>query len=85
MKRALENLTEIVKVTSVPTAAGMAPVKQESEVNGVDISRIPARDVYSFGLQLLEAIFTRKELAESLLFKSKKSSKPGLPAKKVQQ
>ena len=60
-------------------------MKQESEVNGVDISRIPARDVYSFGLQLLEVIFTKKELAESLLFKSKKSSKPGLPVEKVQQ
>ena len=32
-----------------------------------------------------EVIFTRKEQAESLLFKSTKSSKPGLPVEKVRQ
>lgn len=82
----MESLSEMVKgISGSTTMAGMAPVKQEKEINGVNISRIPARDVYSFGLQLLEVIFTKKELAESLLFQSKKSSKPGLPVDKVQQ
>ena len=60
-------------------------MKQESEVNGVDISRIPIRDVYSFGLQLLEVSFTRKELTDPSVQVKKKSSKPGLPVEKVQQ
>ena len=33
--------------------------------------RIPSRDAYSFGLQLLNILFTKEELAMSLLLKSK--------------
>ena len=46
--------------------------------------RIPSRDAYSFGLQLLNILFTKKELAVSLLFKSKKSEKPGLEQGRVE-
>ena len=39
------------------------------QVNGVNVMRIPSRDAYSFGLQLLNILFTKEELAVSLLFK----------------
>lgn len=47
--------------------------------------RIPSRDAYSFGLQLLDILFTREEAAVALLFKSKKSEKPGLDRGRVDQ
>ena len=45
--------------------------------------RIHARDAYSFGLQLMDILFTKEELASSLLFKSKKSEKSGLNQERV--
>ena len=55
------------------------------QVNGVNVMRIPSRDAYSFGLQLLNILFTKEELAVSLLFKSKKSEKPGLEQGRVEK
>ena len=52
-------------------------------INGVNISRLPTRDAYSFGLQLLDLLFTKEELGASLLFKSKKSPKPALDQARV--
>ncbi len=47
--------------------------------------RLSARDAYGFGLQLLDILFTKEELAGSLLFSSKKSTKPGLPKDRVEK
>lgn len=50
-------------------------VKEEAAdhvVNGRNIMRIHSRDAYSYGLQLMDMMFTKEELASSLLFKSKK-------------
>ena len=47
-------------------------------MNGINILRLSARDAYAFGQQLLDILFTKEELSGSLLFKSKKSTKPGL-------
>ena len=57
----------------------------EDKVNGVLMSRIPARCAYAFGLRLLDVLFTKEELGSSLLFKTKKSEKPGLDSVKVEQ
>ena len=54
-------------------------------INGINVLRLPARDKYAFGLQLLDVLFTKEKLASSLLFKSKKSEKPGLDKARVQQ
>lgn len=51
--------------------------------NGVNVMRIPAWDAYSYGLQLMDILFTKEELSSSLLFKSKKSEKPGLDQERV--
>ena len=55
------------------------------QINGRNVMRLPSRDAYSFALQLLDAMFTKDELSKSLLYKSNKSSKPGLDEGKVKQ
>ena len=42
-------------------------------------------DAYAYGLQLMDALFTKHELAGGLIFKSKKSDKPGLDHDQVQK
>lgn len=70
---------------------GNMPIKEEggggSTVGGISaqIMQIPSRDAYSFGLQLLDIFFTKDELASSLLFKSKKSTKQALDHGKVEK
>ena len=54
------------------------------QVNGVNGMRLPSRDCYSFGLQLLDILFTNEELATSLLFQSKKSKRAGLDKERVE-
>ena len=49
------------------------------QVSGTNLLRLPARDAYSYALSLADIIFTKEELSSSLLFKSAKSEKPGLP------
>ena len=46
------------------------------QVNGVNILRLSAKDVYAYGLQLIDVLFTKEEQSRSLLFSSKKSPKP---------
>ena len=71
------------------TSAFISPdVKQEASemcINGINVMRIPSRDAYAFALQFIDVLFTKEELALYLLFKSKKSSKPGLDSVRVQQ
>ena len=47
--------------------------------------RVPARDAYAFALQLMDALFTKEEMSQSLLYKSDKSEKPGLEEEKVRR
>ena len=55
------------------------------QINGVDLLTVPARDVYSYGLALMDCFFTKEELAKSLCFKSKKSEKPPLDHAKMEK
>lgn len=57
----------------------------ENTVGGVNLMRLSSRDAYSFALQLLDILFTKEELASSLLFQSKKSDKPGLDQERVEK
>jgi hypothetical protein len=56
-----------------------------SVVHGVDLLRIPSQDVYAYALSVLDVLFTKKELEESLLFASVKSTKPPLEKSRVDQ
>ena len=54
--------------------------------NGVNLMRLPATDVYAYGLQLMDALFTREELSSSLLYRNEqKSKKDGLDPEKVSE
>lgn len=54
-------------------------------INGIDVLRIPAKDEYTYGLRLMEVLFSKKEMSESLLFESKKSERKGLDQERVSQ
>eukprot|EP00731_Ephydatia_muelleri_P000473 Em0001g473a len=51
----------------------------------VDLTAINADTPYSAALSLLDMMFTQEELRKSLLMKSKKSSRPGLPEDRVRK
>lgn len=42
-------------------------------------------DAYVYALQLMDVLFSNDELSKSLLFKSKKSTKPAMPHDRVQK
>ena len=44
-----------------------------------------SKDVYSYGLALMDCFFTKEELAKSFCFKSKKSEKPPLNHAKMEK
>ena len=47
--------------------------------------RLPATTPYSWALNAVAILFSKEELSTSLLFPSKKSSKPGLDPKRVER
>lgn len=50
----------------------------------VNVNRIPASDEYKYGLRLMDVLFSKEEMARSLLFESKrKCDKPGLDKERV--
>lgn len=55
------------------------------QINGVNLIQIPARDPYAYGRSVLEILFTKEELAKSVVLKSKKSGKPPLSPPRVQK
>ena len=52
-------------------------------IKGVDINLLPAKDIYHFGLMLLDLYFTNDELSKSLVMPSTRSNQPVLDQKKV--
>ena len=54
------------------------------KVKGINLLKVHAADEFAYGRMLLDTLFTRAELKESLVYKSKLSEKPGLDTKKVE-
>jgi len=48
--------------------------KTFSQLNGVNLLQLSAKDAYAYGRSLLDALFSKEELAKSLVYKSKKSN-----------
>lgn len=86
MEKTLKTLVDKIHVT-MPLAQLQDDKDQDAPcmVNGINIMRLPSRDAYSFALLLMDQLFTKEEMGESLLFKSKKSDKPGLDEQRVQK
>ena len=51
--------------------------------NGIDLRRVYRSNPYTYGLNLMDALFDKDKLSKSLLFGSKKSDKPGLDKGRV--
>lgn len=46
------------------------------QVDGVNLQQIPAKDMCTYGWNLLDSLFTKEEQAGSVVIRTKKSSKP---------
>ncbi len=55
------------------------------QINGINLKTLPARDAYAYALCLMDALFTQEEMAVSLLFASKRSSKTALDRLRVEK
>ena len=54
------------------------------QVNGINVTQLPARDAYAYGRAILEIMFTKTELSRSVIVSSIKSKKTPLDKDKVQ-
>ena len=54
------------------------------QVNGLSLLAIPGTTPYAFALNVLDVLFTKAELAESLLQSSRRSSRKALGETQVQ-
>ena len=54
-------------------------------IDGYNVMEMPTRDAISFGLELLEMLFSPEEVSRSLVYASKRPNctKPGLEKEKV--
>ena len=73
METTLINMDKKIQILMGSSARSISsPIPATSEdINGINIMHIPAKNVYSFGLQLLEIIFTKEEV-QTLFFSSPK-------------
>ena len=55
------------------------------QVNGVNLLRVHSTHPYGYALTLVDTLFTREEQSQCLMFKSKKSEKPGLDPARVEK
>ena len=54
------------------------------KVDGINLLRVPAKDVNAYGRALLDLLFTKQEQKSSIVMKSK-SSKPPLDQARVEK
>lgn len=85
MTEMMETMSEWQGQKSSDCRSKIVKEDPENTVGGVNVMRLPSRDAYSFALQLLDILFTKEEQGTSLLFKSKKSEKPGLDRERVEK
>ncbi|KAL5516523.1 hypothetical protein EMCRGX_G001881 [Ephydatia muelleri] len=85
----LDHISELAKSVSKKENSAVEFAQEshneEDWFNGVNLTLIPKRNIYTYGLSLLDIFFSKKELRESLLFPSMKSPKPSLCPEKVQR
>eukprot|EP00731_Ephydatia_muelleri_P001695 Em0001g1695a len=78
----LDHISELAKSVSKKENSAVEFAQEshneEDWFNGVNLTLIPKRNIYTYGLSLLDIFFSKKELRESLLFPSMKSPKPSL-------
>lgn len=84
MKRLEEIESKIENITSIITRK-QGEACAETEEKGDNIHRSSTQNPYKYGLQLMDVLFEKGEMASSLLFEPTKkcSSKPGLDKERV--
>lgn len=75
-------LQKLIKKERSSDEKCQSAIKQEV-YDGIDLMRIPASNPYSYGLHLMDILFTKTELSGSLLFQSPKSEKTELERERV--
>ena len=83
-----QRVKEMMEMTTNVQDSGEHTVKQEEilSYNGkpVNVDRIPAGNEYVYGLRLMDILFSKEEMARSLLFKLKRNcNKPALDKERV--
>ena len=82
IKESVDKILQLLSSNQHPNTANAPP---EDLVNSIDVIHMPTRDVYYFGLELLDMLFTPEELGQCLVYKSKRSwcNKDGLHKNRV--
>ena len=86
VRESQEEILRILKESSGGSAFRIHMQEQTPErhiINGRNVMLLRVRDGYSFGLKLLDMLFSREELSESIVYASNKSRRPPLNKKKV--
>ena len=81
IKEYIEEVLQLIRGSKQQHSQSTVP--SEDIINGIDVINMPTRIVYPFALELLDMFFTPEELAQSLVYKSKRSDKDGLDKDKV--
>ena len=86
IEETLHTLTKTGTITKDAKATSSSlEAKGDDYVNGINVMLLPTKGPYKFGLMLLNMLFTKEELARSLIYKSPKSTKAGLDEARVAQ
>ena len=84
IKSQIEEIAKILKSGNSSATSEVAPaVDPKYIINDINVLEMNTRDCYQYGLDLMSMLFTREEMGKSLLYKSKRSSKPALDKTKV--
>ena len=89
LEQRVKEMMEMMKMLQDDREHSSKTIIKEEEIlsfNGkpVNVNRIPASDEYKYGLRLMDVLFSKEEMARSLLFESKrKCDKPGLDKERV--
>lgn len=83
-----QRIKDMMEMMNNGEQSSKAIVKQEEilSFNGkpVNVDRIPAGNEYVYGLRLMDVLFSKEEMARSLLFESKRNcNKPALDKERV--
>lgn len=79
LEQKIDSLTDLVTKNKLQGNAH----EEELMFKGVNVRRMHAANPYAYGLQLMDVLFTKEELAGSLMFESGKSNRSPLDKERV--
>jgi len=79
----MKYLAKEVKAMKSSKSAVKEELVESHSGKKINVNRIPAKDEYQYGLRLLDVLFSKEEMVDHLMLKSKRSDKPALDKTKV--